>query len=67
MLVFLLSSRDELLLGMNKLDEKLDAFLGSLKQLKSLDLSNEELKDQQETLQAAIGNSQHILHSVQAK
>lgn len=66
-MVFLLSSRDELLLGMNKLDEKLDAFLGSLKQLKSLDLSNEELKDQQETLQAAISNSQHILHSVQAK
>ncbi|XP_015766823.1 PREDICTED: serine/threonine-protein kinase SMG1-like [Acropora digitifera] len=61
------NNKDELLLGMNKLDEKLDAFLGSLKQLKSLDLSNEELKDQQETLQAAIGNSQHILHSVQAK
>lgn len=66
-MVFLLSSRDELLLGMNKLNEQLDSFLGSLKQLKSLDLSNEELKDQQETLQAAIGNSQHLLHSVQAK
>lgn len=59
--------RDELLSGMGKLDEQLDTYLGSLKQLKSLDLSTEELKDEQETLQAAISNSQHPLHSVQAK
>lgn len=59
--------RDELLSGMTKLDEQLDMYLGSLKQLKMLDLSTEELKDQQETLQAAISNPQHPLHTVQAK
>ena len=60
-------NRDELLSGMSKLDEQLDMYLGSLKQLKMLDLSSEELKDQQETLQAAISNPQHPLHTVQAK
>ena len=60
-------NRDELLSGMTKLDEQLDMYLGSLKQLKMLDLSTEELKDQQETLQAAISNPQHPLHTVQAK
>lgn len=60
-------NKDELLSGMSKLDDFLDSFVGSLKQLKSFDFSNEELKDQQETLQAAIGNPQHPLHSVQAK
>ena len=60
-------NRDELLSGMSKLDEQLDMYLGSLKQLKMLDLSTEELKDQQETLQAAISNPQHPLHTVQAK
>ena len=61
-------NRDELLSGMTKLDEQLDMYLGSLKQLKMLDLmSIEELKDQQETLQAAISNPQHPLHTVQAK
>ncbi len=59
--------REELLSGMTKLDEQLDTYLASLKQLKSLDLSTDELKDQQETLQAAISNSQHPLHTVQAK
>ena len=67
MMVIGLLLRDELLSGMSKLDDFLDSFVGSLKQLKSLDFSNEELKDQQETLQAAIGNPQHPLHSVQAK
>ena len=52
---------------MTKLDEQLDMYLGSLKQLKMLDLSTEELKDQQETLQGAISNPQHPLHTVQAK
>lgn len=52
---------------MTKLDEQLDMYLGSLKQLKMLDVSTEELKDQQETLQAAISNPQHPLHTVQAK
>lgn len=52
---------------MTKLDEQLDTYLASMKQLKSLDLSTDELKDQQETLQAAISNSQHPLHTVQAK
>ena len=60
-------NRDELLSGMAKLDEQLDMYLGSLKQMKKLDLSTEELKDQQETLQAAISNPQHPLHTVQAK
>ena len=60
-------NRDELLSGVTKLDEQLDMYLGSLKQLKMLDLSTEELKDQQETLQAAISNPQHPLHTVQAK
>ena len=64
---FCLFPRDELLSGMSKLDEQLDTYLGSLKQLKSLDLSTEELKGQQETLQAAISSPQHPLHSVQAK
>ena len=59
--------RDELLSGMTKLDEQLDTYLASMKQLKSLDLSTDELKDQQETLQAAISNTQHPLHTVQAK
>ena len=59
--------RDELLSDMNKLEEQMDAYLGSLKQLKSLDLSTEELKGQQETLQAAINSPQHPLRSVQAK
>ena len=59
--------RDELLSGMTKLDEQLDMYLGSMKQLKELDLLTEELKDQQETLQAAIGNPQHLLHTVQVK
>ena len=59
--------RDELQSGLAKLDEQLDTYLGSLKQIKSLDLSTEELKEQQETLQAAISNPQHPLHSVQAK
>ena len=55
---------------MTKLDEQLDMYLAdlaSLKQLKMLDWSTEELKDQQETLQAAISNPQHPLHTVQAK
>ena len=59
--------RDDLLSAMTKLDEQLDIYLASLKQLKSLDLSTDELKDQQETLQAAISNPQHPLHTVQAK
>ena len=52
---------------MSKLDEQLDTYLASLKQLKSMDVVTEELKDQQETLQAAISNPQHPLHTVQAK
>ena len=52
---------------MTKLDDQLDTYLVSLKQLKSMDLSTEELKDQQETLQAAISNPQHPLHTVQTK
>ena len=52
---------------MTKLDDQLDTYLVSLKQLQSMDISTEEIKDQQETLQAAIGNPQHPLHTVQTK
>ena len=59
--------RDEMLAGLHKLDESMDVFVSSVKQLRSMDTSQEELKEQQETLKNAISNSSHPLHSVQAK
>ena len=59
--------RDDLLSGLAKLDEHLDTYLASVMQVKSVDSALDELKDQHQTLEAAISNPQHPLHSVQAK
>ncbi|EDO48437.1 predicted protein [Nematostella vectensis] len=60
-------NRDDMLNGLHNLLEHLEVYTGAVRHLKSMDLTLEQLKAQQEMLQHAVSNTNHPLHSLQAK
>ena len=56
-----------MLTAITALEELVNSYTASVKHLKSMDVMLDRLKEQQETLQSAVSNTNHPLHSLQAK
>jgi hypothetical protein len=56
-----------MLASLSKQEELANNYIASVRHLKSMDLMLEQLKEQQEMLQLAVSNTNHPLHSLQAK